>query len=874
MKLLGASGAFALLLINTARASILLRNHDANDYFALHLDPSVSPLQIAQLLGATHEGQVGELADHHTFSRRKGRPGSDLDKTLDDLKVRRRRRKRDVSSSSVDDPVVTDALDGILWSQKLTLRPPMVKRAPPPPPPTTATTSKTKARQSKPQAQEDEGYNATERLRDITSTLDIEDPIFADQWHLFNTVEVSHDLNVTGLWLEGITGEGAISAIVDDGLDMNSNDLMDNYFAEGSYDYNDKSPVPKPRLFDDKHGTRCAGEIAAVRNNVCGVGVAYDSKVSGIRILSKPVSDEDEAASINYKYQHNQIYSCSWGPIDDGTTMDAPGILIRRALVNGIQNGRSGRGSIYVFAAGNGAGNEDNCNFDGYTNSIYSVTVGAIDRDDNHPYYSEWCSAQLVVTYSSGANGAIHTTDVGVDSCTTRHGGTSAAGPLVAGVVALALSVRPELTWRDVQYILLETAIPVHLNDSDWQETSIGKQFSHEFGYGKVDAYSAVHLAKDWKLVKPQAWMHSPWLQVNHQIPQGETGLASSFEVTKKMLKKKNIERIEHITLTMNANHTRRGDLSVELHSPSGVVSYLSTTRKKDNHAVGYVDWTFMSVAHCKNLTRFSYHRRGESGIGKWTVIVKDTIVNEHNGTFIDWQLNLWGEAIDPKIQKLHPLPTENDHDHDAEPAVVTTTPINTAGGPSRPTPTSIPSDGVGRPVNAKPTDSASASDPDDDDNANPSTTNSFLPSFFPTFGVSKRTQVWIYGSLALILIFCAALGVYFLVQRRKRLRNNPRDDYEFEMIDESDEADPLSGDGDGNGEGVGHMGAGGVGRVGRKQRKKGGELYDAFAGESDEELLSDDGLGEMGLSDSGSEGPYRDEDDEKIVGGELSEKT
>ncbi|KLJ08152.1 hypothetical protein EMPG_16390 [Blastomyces silverae] len=102
-------------------------------------------------------------------------------------------------------------------------------------------------------------------------------------------------------------------------------------------------------------------------------------------------------------------------------------------------------------------------------------------------------------------------------------------------------------------------------------------------------------------------------------------------------------------------------------------------------------------------------------------------------------------------------------------------------------------------------------------------------------------------------------------------------------MIDGSDEADPLSGAGDRDGDGVGHMGAGGVGRVGRKQRKKkGGELYDAFAGESDEELLSDDGIGEMGLSDSGSEGPYRDEkEDEQRVrgsagggGGEFSEKT
>ena len=87
--------------------------------------------------------------------------------------------------------------------------------------------------------------------------------------------------------------------------------------------------------------------------------------------------------------------------------MDAPGILIKRAMLNGVQNGRDGLGSIYVFASGNGAGNEDNCNFDGYTNSIYSISVGAIDRKGLHPYYSEKCSAQLVVTYSSGSGDAI-----------------------------------------------------------------------------------------------------------------------------------------------------------------------------------------------------------------------------------------------------------------------------------------------------------------------------------------------------------------------------------------------------------------------------------------------------------------------------------
>lgn len=36
-----------------------------------------------------------------------------------------------------------------------------------------------------------------------------------------------------------------------------------------------------PRLPEDIHGTRCAGEVAAVRNDVCGVGIAYEAKVAG-----------------------------------------------------------------------------------------------------------------------------------------------------------------------------------------------------------------------------------------------------------------------------------------------------------------------------------------------------------------------------------------------------------------------------------------------------------------------------------------------------------------------------------------------------------------------------------------------------------------
>lgn len=286
------------------------------------------------------------------------------------------------------------------------------------------------------------------------------------------------------------------------------------------------------------------------------------------------------------------------GPPDDGATMDAPGLLIKRAMVNGVQQGRGGKGSIFVFAAGNGALFGDNCNFDGYTNSIYSVTVGAIDRQGNHPTYSESCSAQLVVAYSSGSGDAIHTTDVGTDKCYSQHGGTSAAGPLAAGSIALALSTRPELTWRDIQYLMIETAVPVNENDGSWVDLPSGKKFSHDWGFGKVDTYALVHKAQTWDLVKPQAWFNSPWLRVHNSIPQGAQGLLSRYVVKDEQLKGANFGKLEHVTVTMNINHTRRGDLSVELRSPKGIVSHLSVARQGDDEKAGYVDWTFMSVAH------------------------------------------------------------------------------------------------------------------------------------------------------------------------------------------------------------------------------------------------------------------------------------
>jgi len=386
MRALFVLGLFGLVCLSTA-STLRPRNYDSYDYYVLHLESTVPPTQIAQRLGLVHEGQLGELRDHHIFSASKC--GDDI--VRDAIKSRRQLRKRGMGGF--------DLLDGVKLAQKQKLKPRMEKRTIPDLLESGSLENLVERQGADP--------SALAKQSDVAKQLGITDPIFNEQWHLFNPVQLGHDVNVTDIWLQGITGHNATVAIVDDGLDMYSDDLKDNYYAEGSYDFNDQQLEPKPKLSDDRHGTRCAGEVSAVRNNVCGVGVAYDSRIAGIRILSKSITDADEAIAMNYAYQHNQIYSCSWGPPDDGRSMDAPGILIKRAMVNAVQNGRDGKGSIYVFASGNGAASDDNCNFDGYTNSIYSITVGAVDRKGLHPYYSESCSANMVVTYSSGSGDAI-----------------------------------------------------------------------------------------------------------------------------------------------------------------------------------------------------------------------------------------------------------------------------------------------------------------------------------------------------------------------------------------------------------------------------------------------------------------------------------
>lgn len=54
-------------------------------------------------------------------------------------------------------------------------------------------------------------------------------------------------------------------------------------------------------------------------------------------MLDGDMSDMLEAQSLSFRPQYIDIYSSSWGPDDDGRTVDGPGSLARLALENGVR---------------------------------------------------------------------------------------------------------------------------------------------------------------------------------------------------------------------------------------------------------------------------------------------------------------------------------------------------------------------------------------------------------------------------------------------------------------------------------------------------------------------------------------------------------
>ncbi|XP_015221100.1 proprotein convertase subtilisin/kexin type 4 isoform X2 [Lepisosteus oculatus] len=456
------------------------------------------------------------------------------------------------------------------------------------------------------------------------------DPLFSKQWYLSEAFQ----LNVVSAWAQGYTGKGVVVSILDDGIEKSHPDLAANYDPEASYDMNDDDPDPQPRYTTDnenRHGTRCAGEVAAVANNtVCGVGVAYRAQIGGVRMLDGHVTDLVEALSLSWKSQHIDIYSASWGPQDDGRSLDGPGVLAKEALIRGVIQGRRGLGSIFVWASGNGGAHFDNCNCDGYANSMYTVLVGSTTERGTVPEYSEPCSAILTTTYSSGSklHRKIVTTDLRA-TCTAEHSGTSASAPLAAGIIALALEANPTLTWRDVQHVVIRASRPAGLRADDWQLNGVGRAVSHHYGYGLLDAGKLVNLARKWKTVRPQ---RKCFIDVVTRPMEIRGQLPFRWNVSACSGTGDWIRSLEHVQARLSLACSRRGDLAISLTSPRGTRSLLATARPRDTSPQGYSDWAF-TTTHCWD----------EDPRGVWTLSLEDKGDGTNTGVLSHFRLELYG---------------------------------------------------------------------------------------------------------------------------------------------------------------------------------------------------------------------------------------
>jgi len=455
------------------------------------------------------------------------------------------------------------------------------------------------------------------------------------QWHLNNTGEngavAGIDANLSSVW-DDYLGTGITIAIVDDGLEVDHPDLAPNANTAIDHDWNDATPDdPTPDNSFDDHGTACAGVAAARGDNGIGVsGAAPRASLVGLRLIAAGVSDADEAEAMNWRGDVIEVKSNSWGPFDARGTLDDSGPLVKAAFKNSVENGRGGLGSIHVWAAGNG-GSNDNVNFDGYASSIYTIAVGAVTDTGQRSGYSEPGSAKLISAPSDGGGQAITTTTL-VDngSYTDRFNGTSSATPLVSGVCALILEANPNLGWRDVQEILIQSAVKLEASNPGWKTNSAGFDFSNDYGAGLVDADAAINLALGWTNLPEQQSISKASGSVEQPIPDNSaTGARTTFDLTAEAAL-----RAEHVTITANITHPNRGELTLSLTSPNGTESLLSVPHSPSG--ANFTNWKLMTV-----------HNWGENSQGLWTLEVRDSVTGQ-SGILKNATLEIFGAPTAP----------------------------------------------------------------------------------------------------------------------------------------------------------------------------------------------------------------------------------
>ena len=467
------------------------------------------------------------------------------------------------------------------------------------------------------------------------------DPLQGQQWHLGNQAIGRLDLNVLPVW-EDYSGEGVTAVVIDDGFDYRHPDIAPNYDPARDWDYDgndaDPSGVAAPYASGgDSHGTATIGLLGAAANGIGTVGVAWGASLIGYRVygyiedrfieqLAQAIEDGTAAGADLISMSLGTQYAANF--FDQALDPALMGALAA-AIAAATDEGRGGLGTLLVKAAGNGGdGNPPHdANLASWNANPRVISVAALDADGDLSSYSTPGANVFVAGFGSPIQGQVVTTDrQGGDGYSSGDyvydfNGTSAATPMVAGVIALMLEANPGLGWLDVQAILAATARRYDDQGSqlgsnaDWTWNGAsglnggGYHFSEGYGFGLVDAEAAVRLAETWQASTTSADLESAAvdaLDASLTVPDNDAGgLTLTFQGPG------GIEEIAFVELTLGLSHRWVGDLQITLTSPSG-----TTTTLFDQAAGGTshpTSWTYAANAF-----------RGESAEGTWTLVVRD----------------------------------------------------------------------------------------------------------------------------------------------------------------------------------------------------------------------------------------------------------
>jgi hypothetical protein len=338
-------------------------------------------------------------------------------------------------------------------------------------------------------------YPNFERTNQYRLDLDLKDPLrnprFKDAWYLKNTgqeqyYKIGSDIKILDAW-KIATGRGSVGGfapikigILDDGIETDHADVQ---FLGG---YSIKDPTEgDPAHYEtntDHHGTKIATLIAGLHNDIGSIGVAPNAGLVVVNIdRNSKTSDIIDAFKYMLKKKVD-IISNSWGTYD----VPAPVVdIINKVANEGRKDKKTGvaKGTIIIFSSGNDNKDLDNPDINDESELPSVIGVGGTTPYDSRYHLSDYGSnIDLVAPAESLYVG--HNNDYILDS------GTSFAAPIVAGVVALMLEVNKDLTRQEVKEILTKTADKIGTNVYD------KNGFNRYYGYGRIDAASAVREAK------------------------------------------------------------------------------------------------------------------------------------------------------------------------------------------------------------------------------------------------------------------------------------------------------------------------------------------------------------------------------------------